>query len=118
MLSVKIRIIIAMLLIIALLFVINAIVKKKLDVKYALPWFFMLSAVGVLDVFPFLLDVIAKLVGIKSSVNMMFFFGFCFSLMIIFRLTSIIYSVSMRLRKVSQELALLKREIEDKEKKL
>lgn len=115
MLTVRIRAIIVVLLIISLVCVIRSIVKKRLDVKYALPWFFMFLALAILDAFPSLLKILTNFVGISSPVNMLFFFGFCFSLIIIFFLTSTIYSLSNRLRNVAQDLALLRNEIKNQE---
>lgn len=111
--TVKIRIIIAICLLISFIYVIRSVVKKKIDVKYALPWMLMLIALAVFDCVPMLLNILTRLIGIASPVNMLFFMGFCFALMIIFYLTSIIYSVSSRLRKVSQELALLRKDMEE-----
>lgn len=113
MMTIKIRIIIAALLVLAFIYVVRSVVKKKIDVKYALPWLGMLIVLVIFDCIPGLLDSLTKLVGIASPVNMLFFMGFCFALMIIFYLTAMIYSVSCRLRKVSQELALLKKQIEE-----
>ena len=114
MLSTRIRIIIAVGLVCAFFYVINSVVKRKMDVKYALPWFFMLTGLALFDIFPFMIMIITRIVGIDAPANMLFFFGFCFSLVIIFLLTCKIYNVSIRLRRVAQDLALLKREIEDK----
>lgn len=114
MLTLRIRVIIIIGLVLAFILISRIIIKKKLDVKYALPWYFMLAALTILDGFPVLLTIINRIFGISSPVNMMFFFGFCFSLVIIFNLTARMYNISKRLRKVAQELALLRKEMEDK----
>ena len=108
MLTIKIRLIIGACILLALIYLVSVIVKKKLDVKYALPWMGMFLALAVLDIFPSIIVVVANIVGISNPTNMLFFFGFIFALMIIFYLTMAIYSISNRLRRVSQELALLK----------
>lgn len=117
MLTIKVRIIVAFGLFLAFIFIIHTVVKKKMDVKYALPWLFMLVALTAIDVFPEILNIVSRLMGIGSPANMLFFLGFCFSLIIIYFLTTIVYSISNRLRKVAQDLAILKNEIETKELK-
>lgn len=109
--TIKIRIIIAVILLVAFILIVRSIVKRKLDVKYAMPWLFMLCALAVFDAVPTFLFLLTDIMGITSPVNMLFFLGFCFSLIIIFYLTSTIYSVSNRLRRVAQELALLRNEM-------
>ena len=72
----------------------------------------------ILVCFPQLIDWIAKTLGIASPVNMLFFLGFCFALMIIFVLTVAVSRASIRIKQLAQELALYeKRYAEEKEEK-
>lgn len=64
------------------------------------------AGILVLDCFPDLITVISYKMGIASPVNMLFFFGFCFSLMIIFILTVAISRMSIRIKQLAQEIAL------------
>ena len=83
----------------------------------ALAWLIVGVGTLVLDCFPNLITWLARKVGIASPVNMLFFFGFCFSLMIIFVLTVSISRMSIRIKQLAQELALHEKENGKKELK-
>ena len=90
--------------------------QKKLELRYALSWLGVGVAILILDCFPQLITWLSRKVGIASPVNMLFFFGFCFSLMIIFVLTVAISRMSIRIKELTQELALFEKRIrEEKE---
>lgn len=106
MMTLKIQIIIAIIVMIALLIIINMIRNKRLELRYALAWLMVGVMILVLDCFPELIILLADFVGIASPVNMLFFFGFCFSLVLIFILTIAISRMSIRIKQLTQELAL------------
>ena len=111
MMTFKIQIIIGICLIAALVLIINMIRKRSLDLKYALSWMAALFMVLILDCFPTLLTRLAKALGIFAPVNMIFFLGFCFALVIIFTLTVIVSRTSERVRKLAQTIALQEEKI-------
>ena len=108
--TVKIQVIIAIIVIIALSIIVNMIRKKRLELRYALAWLIVGVGTLVLDCFPKLIKWISDLVGIAAPVNMLFFLGFCFSLGIIFVLTIAVSRMSLRIKELAQELALYKKE--------
>lgn len=108
--NIKIQIIVADFIILALAYIVNMIRKKALELRYALAWIGVGIGVLVLDIFPGLMEVISKILGIADPVNMLFFLGFCFSLIIIFVLTVAISRMSIRIKELAQELALYKKE--------
>lgn len=108
--NIRIQIIIAVGVLFALAIIINMIRKKKLELRYALAWLLVGVSILVLDCFPNLIAWISKQIGIASPVNMLFFFGFCFSLVIIFTLTMAMSRMSIRIKQLAQELALYKKE--------
>lgn len=112
MMTVKIQIIIGACLIIGLAAIINMIRRRRLELKYALSWLIAIVFVLVLDCFPSLLNQISRILGIWAPVNMIFFLGFCFSLLIIFILTVTLSRMSERVRKLSQAVALNEEKIE------
>ena len=73
--GIKVQIIILVIIIVALLCLGNMIRKKKVDLRYALPWIIMGCIMLVLDVFPQLLGKMATLLGFELPINMLFFFG-------------------------------------------
>ena len=114
--NIRIQIIVGIIVLLALGVIINMIRQKKLELRYALSWLGVGVAILILDCFPQLITLLSRKVGIASPVNMLFFFGFCFSLMIIFVLTVAISRMSIRIKELTQELALFEKRIrEEKE---
>lgn len=108
--NIKIQVIVGIIVVLALSVIINMIRQKKLELRYALSWLCVGIAVLILDCFPQLITWLSVKLGIASPINMLFFFGFCFSLMIIFVLTVAISRMSIRIKELAQELALYERE--------
>ena len=108
--NIRIQIIVGIIVLLALGVIINMIRQKKLELRYALSWLGVGVAILILDCFPQLITWLSRKVGIASPVNMLFFFGFCFSLMIIFVLTVAISRMSIRIKEWTQELALFELE--------
>lgn len=102
----RIRIAIIVILVIALMAIVNLIRKRSLELKYALTWLFLgVAMLGVVLV-PGLLGTISDALGIYSPMNMVFFLGFLFSIVVIFTLTMSISNNSNRVRKMAQMIAL------------
>lgn len=111
--NIRLQIIIAAIILVALGFIINMIRKKSLELRYALAWLVVGVGVLILDIFPELMKKLANILGIYSPVNMLFFLGFCFSLVIIFILTVAVSRMSIRIKNLTQELALHERKNDD-----
>lgn len=108
--NIRIQIIVVAVAAAGLVFLVNLIRKNKLMLKYALLWFVLGIGVCIFACFPGLTSYLAGLMGIYTPINMLFFAGFCFSLAIIFSLSVSISRLSERVKKLSQEIALLKGE--------
>ena len=113
--NIRIQIIVAVIVLIALCVIVNMIRKKRLELRYALAWLIVGVGILILDCFPILIDWLAHKLGIASPVNILFFFGFCFSLMIIFVLTISISRMSIRIKQLAQEIALYEKRNNKKE---
>lgn len=113
--SLTIQIVVAAVIILALCLIINMVRKKALELKYTLIWFGVGIAVLILDIFPGIMEWLAALLGIQLPANMLFFFGFCFALMIIFSLTIVVSRMSIRISELAQEVALYEKGEKDKE---
>ena len=59
------------------------------------------------------MNVLDRMLGIQSPVNMIFFLGFLFSLMIIFSLTVTISRITAKVRKMAQEIAFLSEQLDE-----
>ncbi len=111
--SVRLQIIVIIIMIAALVVLTNMVRRKSLEMKYYLPWLLMIVLLVVVTAFPHLLEIISEFLGIESPINMIFFCGFIFSLIIIFSLTIALSRMSNRIRSLAQKLALLEQGIDN-----
>ena len=105
--SLKIQVIVAVIVFLGLLGIANMVRKEALDLKFALSWLSVGIIVLILDIFPGLMQSLVHLLGIEIPVNMMFFFGFCFTLFLVFILTVKVSRQEEQLKRLAQEMALL-----------
>lgn len=102
----KVRIAIILVLFIGLFVIVNLIRKRSLELKYALTWLILGAGLLLVVLVPGLLDMLATALGIYNPMNMVFFLGFLFSIIVIFALTMSISNNSNRVRKMAQKIAL------------
>ena len=105
--NLKLQIIVAVVILLALAGIANMVRRETLDIKFALSWLTVGALVLVLDIFPGIMNYLVHLLGIDLPVNMMFFFGFCFTLFLVFILTVKVSRQSEQLKRLTQEVALL-----------
>ena len=104
--SIRIKCVIIAVLILGLLKILGLIKKNKLELKYALSWLFLELGILIITLIPNLLNVMSKVLGIYNEINMLFFLGFVFIILVIFSLTMSLSRNSERVRKMAQEIAL------------
>lgn len=109
----KLSLFIVLLSVISLVIITNMIRKEKLGLKYALSWMIMAIFIMIMAIIPRFIIVIANLLGVATPINAVFFTGFIFSLAIIFSLTVALSRTSNKVTKLTQELALLKKKLEE-----
>ena len=100
--------------IITLCSIISMIRKEKLDLKYSLSWIIINIVILVLGMFPQMIDWIARLIGVATPINAVFFFGIVFQMLITFSLTVAQYRNSKKLKDLAQKVALLEKQITSK----
>lgn len=105
--SIRLQIIIIVVMAAALIVLTNMVRRKSLEMKYYLPWLFMIVLLLIVTAFPHLLEIISEFLGITLPINMIFFCGFLFSLVVIFSLTVALSRMSNRIRSLAQKLALM-----------
>lgn len=105
--SLKIQIIVAAVIVAGLIWIANMVRRQALDIRYALSWLTVGGVVLILDIFPGIMNYLVHLLGIELPVNMMFFFGFCFTLLLLFILTVKVSRQEEQLKRLTQEMALL-----------
>ena len=92
--------------------------KNRMELRYALLWFFCGVIMLALAVFPRLLDLFAGLVGIYSSVNALFAMTLFFALLLILSLTSIVSREKQEIVRLIKELSVLENRTEKLESEL
>ena len=118
MMTVKLQIVIGLALLAVLALLINMIRTRSLELKYALSWLLVMCALFVFDCAPRLLIVVSDFLGIYAPVNMIFFLGFCFSLLIIFSLTVALSRLSDSILKLDQVVALNEKRLAELEQEV
>lgn len=111
--SLKLQIIIIVSMVLILLYIFRLMRIKSLDFKFALGWILVDVCILVLSIWPSILERIADFVGIVSPVNMLFFFGLSLSVAIIFALSKTISNLTDRVKKLSQEIAIIRKDMYD-----
>ena len=97
--SVKLQILLIVLILIAMMYIINLVRKKIIDFRYALLWLLVALCVLVLTIFPRLLILLSGALGITSAVNMLFFLGFCLSIVVIFSLSMAVSNLQDKVKR-------------------
>ncbi len=94
--------------------VVELIRQNRLKEKYALLWLFASTVMIPFSLSRELLHTVAALFGIKYPPSLIFLLGFLFLVVINIHLTSVISTLSDRNRALVQEIALLKKAIEER----
>ena len=111
----QLRIVLIILILLTFSMFVSQIKQKKLNLQYTLTWILLLFCILLVTIFPSLLNLLANLMGIALPINMIFFLGFVFTLVIIFRLTSAISKQSEQIKEITQKIALMeKKEYDNK----
>lgn len=109
----RLQIIVAIADILAVLYIGNLVRIRRLELKYALIWFLVGILLLIFDLVPILLDIVTFAMGIAVPSNMLMLLGFGFVLMIIFSQTVVISNLTLRIKKLTQELAMVSKQVDD-----
>ena len=93
-------------------YIIYMIRRKRLSLKYALTWFLASFVLIILSLFDYLAVGLARALQIATPLNAIIVAVFAFVLLILFTLTITISGQTEKIRMLTQELALLKKEVE------
>ena len=111
--TLKIQIIIIALASIGILYTGNLVRIKRLELKYALIWFLVGVLVIIFAANKQWLQGLSEMLGIELPINMLFFVGFLFVIMIIFTQTIVISNLTRKAKRLTQEVAMLNKRIDD-----
>lgn len=111
--SLKMKVIVVTAVLVMLFLLVRMVKNKSISLKYALPWMLLCVGVGVFSVCTPFTSWVADILGIQVPSNMLFFMGFCFSLFLIFCTTLSLSHMSLRVKKLTQECALMEKELRE-----
>ena len=111
--SLRLQVVIAIAAVVAILYIGNLVRIRRLELKYALIWFFVGILLLVFDLFPGLLQVMTQALGITLPINMLTFLGLLFVLMILFSQTIVISNLTRKCQRLTQEVGLLYKKVDD-----
>lgn len=114
--STKFTIILVILIITAFTILTNQIRRKKLQLQYSLNWMMLLLIILILVIFPQIINWFSIITGIGVPVNLVFFLGFCFVLILVYSLTLSVSKLSAENKELAQKIALLSKKISEDEK--
>ena len=113
--TLQLRIIIFVLLLLALIMFFHRIKNQKLALQYSLSWLMLILILLIVVLFPELLYKVSELAGVELPINMVFFLGFIFTLLIIYNLTGAISKMSNEIKDLTQKIALMEKRLHDDE---
>lgn len=110
--NVRLQIVIGVIIVAMIFYIANMVRRKKIDLRYTLSWMCLGVVLLLLDIFPGIMEWLADLIGIKTPSNMVFFFGFILIVILVYSLTTSVSRLSDKSKKLTQEVALLREELE------
>ena len=116
--TLELQIIVAILAIFACVYITRLLRTKRIELKYVLLWYLVLIMLLILDLVPGALNGLTALLDFQLPVNMMFFAGFIFVLLILFSHTVILSELSKRNERLTQMVGLLDQRVTELEKRL
>ncbi|MDD2469853.1 MAG: DUF2304 domain-containing protein [Bacilli bacterium] len=94
-----------------MVFVYTTVRKKKILLKYALPWFAASTLLIVFSLTPNLMKKIANFVDIETVSNMIFLFVVGMNLIITFSLTATVSNQNTKIATLVKEIGILKEKV-------
>lgn len=115
MISIKLRISLIIVLIIYFVFILAFLKKKAISLKYTLLWIVAGIFMGILVIWPGLLLMLRRFVGIESNMNGLFVMAIGFIIMILMSITSIVSRQNEKIRKLTQVVGILEKRVRELE---
>ena len=115
--SLKLRIILLIFSLIVILVTTSVLKKGRIPIKYSLLWYFVGGIILMLSLFPFILEFITKVIGFKTISNLILGIIISLLLFLTMSLTIITSGQKKKITLLIQEVSLLKKSINDNEKK-
>lgn len=115
--SISLKISLIILLIFQLFLIINRVKRKKMTIKYASLWIFLVIIMSIIVVIPSILFKLSQMMGFEKTSNMVFLLGFFFLFYVSFIITTTVSMQNERIKSLIQEISILKERVESDEKR-
>ena len=112
MLDLRLQIILLITTVTFFVYIINLVRNKKLELHYTLTWLISTAGLIVITIMPGALRFISEKLNVKEPVNTLFLVMIFFLILIILSLTKAISKAFFRVTTLTQEIGLIKLEIE------
>ena len=90
--------------------------RKKMDIEFAIVWFVLAFGYIIIAVFPDVMTNVSEALNIQLPVNALFLINIAFLIVTTLIMFLMATKTNKRVRKLIQEISLLKKHIDDKEK--
>lgn len=110
----KIKLIAVIALIIVILIITHFVKNNKITVRYSIIWYLSLIVLIIFSIFPETLGWLASLIGFEISSNFLFVLLIAFLFFICISLTIIVSEQKEQIRKLIQEISIIKSRKGDK----
>ena len=115
--NVNLKIFLLLLLAFQMFLIVKVVKRKKLTIKYASFWIFLILIMAIVVVFPEVVYRLSTLFGFEVAANMIFLLGFFFLFYIAFIITTSISIQNEKIKSIIQELSILKESVNNNEKR-
>lgn len=101
--------------ILTIIFLISVIIKTKMDLKYGAIWILWGFVMLVLSLYPRLIDIGSRILGISLPVNTIFLVFIFLLYLISFYIFVMISKMRREIKSLTYRLAVLQKKVEEKE---
>lgn len=108
--SVKLQVIVIVCLVLSIAFIISQIAREKLDFKFGIGWIFIALVLGIMTIWQEFLGWLTHLFGIKTPVNFLLLLAIILLVSLIYNMTKTIDLLQEKVKRLSQEVAILRRD--------
>ncbi|MGN0240270.1 MAG: DUF2304 domain-containing protein [Candidatus Weimeria sp.] len=115
--NLRLQLFVAVVIILAIVYITNKVRKKQVELKYVLIWYALGVIYLLFDLIPPLQSAVCGLLGISVPVNMLIFLAVGLILLIVFQQTIIISRQSRTIVRLTQEIAILNEKLDCTEQK-
>ncbi|MBQ1843194.1 MAG: DUF2304 domain-containing protein [Lachnospiraceae bacterium] len=112
----RLQLVVAVVIILAMIYISNKVRKKQVELKYALIWYGLGVVYLLFDLIPPLQTAICSLLGIAVPINLLIFLAIGLILLIVFQQVIIVSAQTRRITRLTQEVGILNAELDELKK--